>query len=105
MRYKRKTKQNIKKFGCTFMPKRMECAQESRDDRIVDFYYPILSCFRKMISVSDLNLVLIEIMLSESKNYPKLYCDAQHILFVLCLFCLKAILHCEAEELLELFCL
>ena len=29
----------------------------SRNDRIVDFYYPILSCFWKMISISDPNPV------------------------------------------------
>jgi len=49
-----------------------------RDDRIVLFYYPILSCFWKMISVSDPNPVLVEIILSASENYPKVYHDAQH---------------------------
>jgi len=49
-----------------------------RDDRIMDFYYPILSCFGKMISVSDPNPVLVETILSVSENYPKVYCDAQH---------------------------
>jgi len=50
-----------------------------------------------MISVSDPNLVLVEITLSVSKNYPIVYCDAQHTHFVLCLFCLEAILPREAE--------
>jgi len=58
----------------------------SRDDRIVDFHYLILTCFLKMIS--DPNPVLVEIILSVSENYPKVDCDAQHIYFVLCLFCL-----------------
>jgi len=51
----------------------------TRDDRIVDFHYPILTCFRKMISVSEPNPVLVEIILSVSENYPIVYCDAQHI--------------------------
>jgi len=54
-----------------------------KDDRIVDFYYPILSCFWKMISVSDPNPVLIEIILSVSENYPKVHYDAQHV-FLCC---------------------
>ena len=37
--------------------------ESSRDDRIVDFRYPILTCFLKMISVSDPNPVLLEIIL------------------------------------------
>jgi len=53
--------------------------QPARDDRIVDFYYPILSCFWKMISVSDPNHVLVEIILSVSENYSKMHYDAQHI--------------------------
>ena len=57
----------------------------TRDDRIVDFHYPILSCFRKMISVSDPNAVLVEMILSVSKNYPKVYCDAQHT-FLCCVY-------------------
>jgi len=56
-----------------------------RDDRIVDFYYPILSCFFKMISVPDSNPVLVETMLSVSENYPKVYCDAQHT-FLCCVY-------------------
>jgi len=52
----------------------------TRDDRIVDFYYPILSSFVKMISVSDPNPVLVEIILSVSENYTKVYCDEQHTL-------------------------
>ena len=56
-----------------------------RNDRIVDFYYPILSCFWKMISVSDPNPVLVETILTVSDNYPKVYCDAQHTF--LCCVC------------------
>jgi len=56
-----------------------------RDDRIVFFYYRILSCFWKMISVSDPNPVLVEIILSASENYPKVFCVAQHIF--LCFVC------------------
>ena len=63
----------------------------ARDDRIVVFYYPILSCFKKMISVSDPNPVLIEIILSVSENYPKVYYDAQHN------FCALSILPHEAK--------
>jgi len=40
-----------------------------------------------MISVSDLNPVLDETILSVSENYPKVYFDAQHAFIVLCLFC------------------
>ena len=57
----------------------------SRDDRIVDFHYPILSCFWKMISVSDPNPVLVEIILSISENYPKVYCDAKYT-FLCCVY-------------------
>ena len=56
-----------------------------RDDRIVHFLYPILSCFWKMISVSDPNPVLVEIILSVSENYLKVYCDAQHT-FLCCVY-------------------
>jgi len=56
-----------------------------RDDRTVDFHYPILSCLWKTISVSDPNPVLIEIILSVSENYPKMYCDAQHT-FLCCVY-------------------
>ena len=45
-----------------------------RDDRIVDFYYPILSCFWKMISISDPNPVLVKIILYVSE----VYYDVQH---------------------------
>jgi len=38
--------------------------------------------------ISDPNPVLVETILSISENYPKVYCDAQHTFFVLCLFCL-----------------
>jgi len=34
-------------------------SMQTRDDRIVDFHYPILTCFRKMISVSDPNPVFL----------------------------------------------
>jgi len=47
-----------------------------RLDRIAIFYYPILSCFWKMIS--EPNSVLVEIILSISENYRKVYYDAQH---------------------------
>jgi len=57
----------------------------TRDDQIVDFYYPILSCFGKMISISDPNPVLVETILSVSENYPKVYCDAQHT-FLCCVY-------------------
>jgi len=57
----------------------------TRDDWIVDFCYPILSCFGKMISVSDHNPVLDETILSVSENYPKVYCDAQHT-FLCCVY-------------------
>jgi len=32
-----------------------------------------------MISVSNPNPVLVEIILTASENYPKVYCDAQYI--------------------------
>ena len=51
---------------------------EVRDDRIVDFYYPILSCFWRIISISDPNPVLVKIIPSVSENYPIVYYDAQH---------------------------
>jgi len=60
----------------------------SRDDRIVDFYYPILSCFWKTISVSDPNSVLVEIVLSLSENYSKAYYEAQHTFFCCVYFAL-----------------
>jgi len=47
--------------------------------KIMIFHYPILSCFWKIISISDPNPVLVEIVLSVSENYPKMYDDAQHI--------------------------
>jgi len=56
----------------------------TRDDWIVDSCYPILSCFWKMISVSDPNSVLVEIILSVSDNYPKVYIH----------FCAVSILPC-----------
>jgi len=62
--------------------------QDCRDDRILDFYYLILSCFWKMISVSDLNPVLVEITLSISENYPKVFYDAQHTLLCFVYFAL-----------------
>jgi len=61
----------------------------SRDDRIVDFYYPIISCFWKIISVSDANPVLVQIILTVSENYPKVYYGGKHSLhFCVGLFCL-----------------
>ena len=57
----------------------------TRHDRIVDFYYPILSCFWEMISVPDPNPVLVEIILSVSENYPKVHCVAQHT-FLCCIY-------------------
>jgi len=50
----------------------------TRDDWIVDFHYPILTCFRKMISVSDPNPVLVEIILSVSESV--LWCTT----YILC---------------------
>ena len=51
----------------------------SRDDRIVFFYYPIQSCFLKMISESNPNPVLGEILLSITEKYPKcIFKNAQH---------------------------
>jgi len=35
--------------------------------------------------ISDPNPVLVEIILSASKNYPKMYYDAQHI-FLCCVY-------------------
>jgi len=57
----------------------------TRADWMVDFSYPILPCFCKMISVSDPNPVLVEIILSVSENYPKVYCVAQHT-FLCCVY-------------------
>jgi len=34
-----------------------------------------------MISVSDMNPVLLKIILSITEHYPKVYCVAQHIFF------------------------
>jgi len=62
----------------------------TRDDRIVIFYYPILSCFWKIISVSDPNLVLVEIILSVCENYPKVYYDAQQIFLCFVYFATSA---------------
>jgi len=39
-----------------------------------------------MISVSDPNPVYVEIILSVSENYPKVYYDAQHIFLCLVYF-------------------
>ena len=57
----------------------------TRDNRMVDFYYPILSYFGKMTSVSDRNPVLVETILSVSENFPKVYYDAQHT-FLCCVY-------------------
>jgi len=67
-------------FCATRQPALQSFVQPARDDRIVIFYYPIPSCFWKMISVSDPNPVLLDIILSVSENYPKVYYDAQHML-------------------------
>ena len=56
-----------------------------KDDRIVDFHYPILSCFWKMISVSHPNPVFVKIILSVSENCLKVYCDAQYA-FLCCVY-------------------
>ena len=69
------------------------------DDRIVVFYYPNLSCFWKMISVSFPNPVLVEIILSVSENYPKVYYDAQHTFSCFVYFA------SWGKITLELFCL
>ena len=84
---KPKPKTNPKPKHKTPMPKR----KSNRDDQKVVFYYPILSCFWKMISVSDPNPVLVEIILSVSENYPKVHYDAQHtfLCFVYCASCGK----------------
>ena len=81
VRKKNKAKQK-KTIECAFMLKRMGC---TRDDQIVDFHYPIPSCFWRMISISDQNPILIEVMLCVSENYPKVYCDAQHT-FLCCVY-------------------
>jgi len=54
------------------------------------FCYPILSCFLKMISVSDPHPVLVKIILSVSENV--LWCTTY--IFVLCLLCLMRQNHC-----------
>ena len=41
-----------------------------------------------MVSVSDPNPILVEIILSISENYPKVYCDAQHTLLCCVYFAL-----------------
>jgi len=55
-----------------------------------------------MISISDPNPVLVEIILSVSENYPKVYHDAQHMFlcFVYFASCGKI-----TPKYLELFCL
>jgi len=52
-----------------------------------------------MISVSDLNPVLVEITLSISENYPKVFYDAQHTLLCFVYFALAKI---TAEAILPL---
>jgi len=64
-----------------------------RDDWILDFYSPILSCSWKIISVSDPNAVLVQIILAVSENYPKVYYHGQHGLH----FCVVSILPHEAK--------
>jgi len=74
--------------------------EDTRDDRIVDFHYPILSCFWKMISVSDPNPVLVEIIQSVFENYPKVYCNAQHT-FLCCVYFTGAILPLAKHDWLK----
>ena len=90
---------NSKKFPATQRKKQPNCAGKppnwqhcsSGDDRIVDFYYPILSCFWK--TISDPNPGLVKIILTISENYPKVYYDGQHSLH----FCIVSILPHEAK--------
>jgi len=46
---------------------------------------PTLFLKKDIRTVSDPNPVLVEIILSVSKNYPKVYCDAQHA-FLYCVY-------------------
>jgi len=39
-----------------------------------------------MISVSDMNPVLVEIILPVSENYPEVYYDAQHTFLLCCVY-------------------
>ena len=64
-----------------------------KDDQIVDFCYPILTCFGKMISVSDPNPVLVETILSVSENYPEV-CIVMHNIHI----CAVSILPHEAKQ-------
>jgi len=61
--------------------------QMSKQQRWSDsgYYCPILSCFWKIISVSDPNPLLVETVLSVFDNYSKVYCDAQHT-FLCCVY-------------------
>jgi len=63
----------------------MHWAEQTRHDQIVDFCYPILSCFVKMISESCFgwNHTICIQKLSESVLWCTTY------IFVLCLFCLQ----------------
>jgi len=54
----------------------------TRDDWIVEFYYPILSCFWKMKSVSVPNNVLVEFILSVSETIQK--CVVMQNIHLLC---------------------
>ena len=51
-------------------------AHQRWSDSVFLLFDPIL--FLKRLSVSDPNPVLVEIILSVSENYPKVYYDAQH---------------------------
>jgi len=42
-----------------------------------------------MISISDPNPVLVEIILSVSENYPKVYYDAQHTFLCFVYFAMR----------------
>jgi len=62
-----------------------------RDDWIVDFHYPILYCFWKMISVSDPNPVWLKLCYPYPKTIRK--CIAMHNIH----FCAVYILPHEAK--------
>ena len=61
-----------------------------RDDLIVFFSYPILSCFWKMLSISGPNHGLVDIVLSVSESVLWFTTN----IFVLCLFCLTGQNNC-----------
>ena len=60
---------------------------DTRDDRIVGFYYPILSCFWKIISVSDPIRILF--LLKPYYPYPKTIWEfilMHNIYFLFCVY-------------------